>query len=179
VFWLLDAVAALYLGWWITETLGRRSLRTAYAAVVLLALASTARGAYLLETGDRHFVSLDLPSSDWTDAMRWLAARPERWLVIADPNHVYTEGPSVRIAALQDVLLDASKDPALAIYDRSAAMRVADREAALQHFDTLSAAAMKQIAVRYDADVLVDRLDRPRDLPVLFSNHGFVVYRVK
>jgi hypothetical protein len=179
VFWLLDAATAAYVAWWIADTLLHRSRPVAYAAAGLLAAAAVARGGYLLTTEQRPLVAVDLPVSSWTQAMDWLRARPERWQVVADPNHVYKYGPSVRIAALQDVVVDASKDPALAIYDRGAAMHVAEREEALQHFDDLSVTELRQVARQYGGDVLIDRRDPPRNLPVLYSNHDFVVYSLK
>jgi hypothetical protein len=86
---------------------------------------------------------------------------------------------SVRLAGEKDILLDGGKDGALAIYDRAIAMRVADRTAALANFDTFTAADARRLREKYGVDVLVADVSQRFDLPVLFSNSGFVVYDLR
>ena len=181
VFWLLDAVAAFYIAWWLAGDVGRPiAARTPWAMAALLVAASAARGAYLLNVAPaRPAVEADLAPTAWTDMMRWLASQPGRWHVLADPQHVWRFGSSVRVAAFRDTLLESGKDPALAIYDRDAARRVGERSAALASFDALSLTDVRSLAARYNLDVFVDRADRRFDLPILYRNDGFVAYDLR
>ena len=133
VFWLLDAAAAFYVAWWLVSDLARvRESRTQWAIVAVIVAVSAARGLYLLGVAPaRPMMELDLTRSQWTDAMRWVGRQPDKWHVLADPQHVARFGPSVRVAALRDTLLEVGKDPAMAIYDREVATRVAERIHAL------------------------------------------------
>src|SRR5262245_66634312 len=108
--------------------------------------------------------------------MSWLRGQPENWHVLADPQHAVLFGSSVRVAALRDTLLEAGKDPALAMYDRAAARRVLERGQALAGFDRLTTADVRTLATRYDLDVRVDRAERHFDLPILYRNDGFIAY---
>jgi hypothetical protein len=111
--------------------------------------------------------------------MMWLRQQPPDWHVLADPAHAWKYGVSVRLAAEKDTLLEISKDPALATYDRAIAMRVAERSAALADFDRLTAADMRALGARYALDVLVVDTNRAFDFPVLYRNSGFVVYDLR
>jgi hypothetical protein len=181
VFWLLDAVVAIYLSWWIMEDLmARRS--AAVRAVVILVFASLAigRGVYVLQETGRPLVRLSLPAGeDWMGAMRWLREQSVPLHVLADPAHAWKYGVSVRVAALRDTPLEAGKDPAMAMYDRGLAARVADRTLAFRDFDTWTIDDVRAVAARYDLDVFVDRTDRRFDLPVRFRNDSFVIYDLR
>jgi len=181
VFWLLDLVAVCSIGWWLLRDVGERwptSIRG--ATVALLVALSAARGYYVVDVeADRALVNVELPATPWVDAMRWLRDRPERWHVLADPDHSLVYGPSVRVAAQRDTLLDAGKDPAMAIYDRAVAARVADRTAALASFGSLSDDEVRALTTRYDLDVFVDTADRAFDFPVLYRNERFIVYKLR
>ena len=111
--------------------------------------------------------------------MRWIAGQPEPWHVFADPQHVARFGPSVRVAALRDTLLDTGKDPALAIYDRDAARRVLERATALADFDAFTTADVRALARRYNLDVFVDRASRRFEFPILYRNDGFIAYDLR
>jgi hypothetical protein len=113
------------------------------------------------------------------ETMTWLKAQPAPWHVLADPAHPWKYGISVRLAAEKDTLLDITKDPAVATYDRDTAIRVGDRTAALASFDRFSTADMRTLASRYNLDVLVVDNQRAFDLPVLFRNSGFTVYDLR
>jgi hypothetical protein len=181
IFWLLDAVTAFYLAWWLVSDLGREwRVLTRWAVAGAFVVLSAVRGGYLLTVAPaRPAAQVDLPSSPWTDAMRWLRTQPASWHVLADPGHVWRFGSSVRVAALRDTLLEAGKDPALAIYDREAARRVLERSEALVGFGSFTAADVRRVAARYDLDVFVDEADRRFEFPILYRNDRFVVYDLR
>jgi hypothetical protein len=86
----------------------------------------------------------------------------------------------VRAAALRDTPLETGKDPAMAMYDRALAARVADATRALGAIDAwASMEDVRRIDERYTIDVFVDRDDRVFPLPVLFRNDSFVVYDLR
>lgn len=180
VFWLLDVIATAYIAWWILSgPLGASTVRRAATLAVVLAL-SAARGAYVLHQGDgRPLVAITLPDTPWTEAMRWIRDQPGAWNVLADPGHAFRFGPSVRVAAERDTVLEISKDPAIAMYDRSLALRTADRERALEHFGEFDTAEVRRVGRDFAADVAVMPRSQPLDLPVLYSNAGFVVYDLR
>ncbi|HUF47623.1 MAG TPA: hypothetical protein VMM93_07370 [Vicinamibacterales bacterium] len=180
VFWLLDFVLAVYLAWWLTSGM-RWSPRAVAAVVVTLAVLSAGRGAYLLtvEHAERGLVTRALPATAWVDAMRWVAAQPIDWHVLADPDHGWKYGVSVRAAGLRDTVLETGKDTAMAMYDRDVALRVADRLTALSDFERLSTADLRRLDDRYDLDVAVLSRHMTMDLPVLYQNDQFVVYDLR
>jgi hypothetical protein len=184
VFWIMDAVLAACLAWWLIDGLAerwRRPAAVATAIVVAIGAASAARGAYLLTrvADDRQLVRLDLPPTPWTDAMRWLRTQPVDWHVLADPDHGWKYGSSVRVAGERDTVIEAGKDTSMAMYDRAIAMRVRDRLQTLAGFETLSPDAIRAAAARYDADVVIARAGQPLPFPELYRNAGFVVYDLR
>jgi hypothetical protein len=182
VFWLLDVGVAAYVAWWLVDGLARRPAgrRLRVAGLILLAAASVGRGAYVLRVeAGRPLAEIRPAPGAWADVMAWLRQQPSGWCVLADPDHAWKYGMSVRVAALRDTLLEAGKDSAMAMYDRNVAMRVAERSRALAGFDDLTAARALALRKAFGADVLVDRRDRPLDLPVLYQNAGFVVYDLR
>ena len=180
VFWLLDAVVAAYLGWWLAFDLaGRASLRRR-AVIAGLALLAVGRGAFVLHEAGRPLAQPALADDDWTAAMRWLRQQSPSWHVLADPGHAWKYGSSVRVAALRDTPLELGKDPAMAMYDAALAGRVAERTAALAGFDDWTTADdVRAVATRYDLDVFIDHTDRRFDLPTLFRTGRFVVYDLR
>jgi len=181
VFWLLDFVVAVYVAWWITGSARPRWPTHAVVAVALLAALSVGRGIFLL-TGsddDRVLVRRDLADTAWTDAMRWVGRQAADWHVLADPGHAWKYGTSVRAAALRDTVLESSKDTAMAMYDRTMAMRVRERIAALDGFEGFSTDDIRRLDARFDVDVAVMEAGQPLDLPVLYRNDRFVVYDLR
>jgi hypothetical protein len=177
VFWLLDAAVALYLAWWLVDDVGRRHAK---AIVAILALAAVGRGIYILKVEARRpLVQMQLPADAWTDAMTWLSRQPASWNVLADPGHAWKYGSSVRVAALRDTVLEDGKDSAMAMYDRSVALRVSERARALAGFDGLSLDQLSALDARYDIDVVVEPAGRPLALPVLYRNAGFAIYDLR
>ncbi|ODS56200.1 MAG: hypothetical protein ABS36_07265 [Acidobacteria bacterium SCN 69-37] len=182
IFWLLDAAVAIYVAWWIVATLmvrwpvGRRAM-----VIGALAVLAVARGAYVLHETHRPIAQVEASADeDWLRVMQWLRDRPSSWHVLADPGHAWKYGISVRAAALRDTPLELGKDPAMAMYDRALALRVAERTVALGDFDAWSdVGPIRQADRRYDIDVFVDRTDRAFPLPVLYRNASFVVYDLR
>ncbi len=177
VFWLLDVAATAYLAWWLLSgPLGSTRARRALVLGLVVAL-STARGTYVLAHGDgRRLVDVGLPDTPWTATMTWLGGQSPAWNVLAHPAHAWKYGSSVRVAAARDTVLELSKDPALAIYARATALRVATREVALSGFDAFTTEDIRRVARQFSADVVVTARQQPLDLPVLYQNVGFVVY---
>ena len=181
IFWLLDAVVAFYLAWWLVSDLARtKGARAGWVIVAVIVVASSIRGLYLVGVAPgRPLVQAHLPRSQWSEAMFWLRGQPANWHVLADPQHAVLFGSTVRVAALRDTLLEAGKDPALAIYDREAARRVLERTRALEGFDRFTTADVRKLASQYHLDVLIDRADRRFDLPILYRNDGFIAYDLR
>lgn len=176
VFWVLDFLAVAYIAWWLT-----RAPRVATVAVAILAVASAARGYYLLEVWqpERQLVTTDLPQTPWVDAMSWLRTQPADWHVLADPDHAWKYGVSVRIAAERDTVLEGVKDSALALYSRDVAVRVAGRTRDLVDFPLITTTRARALAATYDVDVVIVESGHQLDLPVLYRNDHFVIFDLR
>ena len=176
VFWILDFAAIAAIAWWLTQ-----SRRMAMVAIGVCLAGSAARGYYLLEVDqpERQLVRITLPDTPWMDAMRWLAAQPPDWHVLADPGHAWKYGISVRVGANKDTLVESVKDSAIAIYDRAIAMRVADRVHFTSEYDQMSTARLRMLDEKYGLDVAVVTAGSALDLPLLYRNAGFAVYDVR
>jgi hypothetical protein len=178
VFWLLDAIAFIYVAWWLVDDLANR---TKAAPVILAALVTVAcaRGIYILHDTGRAFARVDLPADDWTDAMRWIRSQPAGQLVLADPGHAWKYGTSVRVAALHDTVLEQGKDSAMAMYDRAIGYRISDRTIALAGFDTFTEEQFRALARRYGAQLLVFERQRDLTLPRVYQNARFAIYDLR
>jgi hypothetical protein len=181
IFWLLDVVVAIYVAWWLaSDRMSKWPSARRAAAVGVLACLAIGRGVFVLHEAGRPLVQVRPPTDDWMDTMTWLRGQPAHWHVLVDPGHAWKYGISVRAAALRDTPLEIGKDPAMAMYDRRLAMRVADRTVALGNFDAWSSPEeVLQIAAHYEVDVFVDHVDRRFPFPVLFRNNSFVVYDLR
>ncbi len=179
VFWVLDAVTAAYVAWWLLDSVAaRHGVAIRAALIAALALASASRGFYVLRVEtERPIASLALAATEWTDVMAWLRTQPASWHVLADPGHAWLFGSSVRVSARRDTMLEASKDTAMALYDRGVALRVAERTAALEH--GITADRLGALDDRYQLDVLVTDDATPFDRPILYRNARFVVYDLR
>lgn len=178
IFWLLDGAAMIYLAWWLVDDVAA-SRRAQLAAAAVLAVLACGRGVYILANTGRPLVRIALPADDWTGVMNWLRDQAKDWHVLADPGHAWRYGTSVRVAALRDTTLELGKDSAMALYDRSLAIRVAEREQALASFETFSAADLQAIGRRFDAHVVVVPVDRSLDLPRIYANGRFAAYSLR
>ena len=177
IFWLVDFLALVYLIAAVADS--RTSMtRTAIVTIALLAL-SIGRGTYvmLVERPERALFEVHLPESPWEDAMRWMARQPPDVHVLADPEHAWKYGTSVRVSAERDVLLEEVKDSALAIYSRDVAVRLVERTDALGHFASLTADRARDLARRYDLDYLVTEADLA--LPAAYRNTQFRIYSLR
>ena len=180
VFWMLDVFATFYAVWWLCEA-GRpaaRRTRTIVAAAAIL-VSSVARGTYagFYEFPDRPLFGVDIGNPDWRDAMAWARSTDVGSGWLADPMHAAKYGSSLRAAGWRDVLLERMKDHALAIYDRSAAMRVAERERALAALAWDSPSGARALAKRYDLDYLI--IDRSIDLPLAHRSGSLFIYNLR
>ena len=146
-------------------------------ACVIAAL-SLARGTYSLfvQFPDRPLFDVDV-KGDWRDAMAWARTTDLSSGWLADPMHAARYGSSIRAVAHRDVLLERIKDRALAMYDRSAAMRVNDRERALQVLQWDTPEGARALARRYDLDYLI--IDRELDLPLAHRSGSLFIYRLR
>jgi len=178
VFWLIDAVALIYVAWWLIDWVTPKP-RLRMAVTALLVALACGRGAFILHDTGRALARVELADDDWTEAMQWIRTRPVGWQVLADPGHAWKYGASVRVAAWRDVLLEQSKDSAMAMYDRTIASRVADRASALAEFERFNEEQFRSLGAKYDAHVLV--VERPRELalPRLYDNERFVIYGLR
>jgi hypothetical protein len=150
------------------------------AVAAMIVVASLGRGVYILNVEARRpLAQASLPATPWTDVATWLTTQPASWHVLADPQHAWKYGSTVRVAARRDTVLDLSKDPSIAMYSREIAMRVAERSAALEGFDDLSIDQLRVLDRRYAVDVMVDRTTRALPLPILYRNPEFIVYDLR
>jgi hypothetical protein len=182
VFWLLDFFLALLGAWLLIDSpFVRRSGWIPRAAIAAAALLAVGRGLYTLNDAGatRGPVQIHLKADDWTEAMTWINAQPADWMVLAHPDHAWLYGPSVRVAASRDVVVESVKDSAISMYDRDVAMRTAERLAAVSPYDTLDAARARAIGAKYGASVVVAETARPIDLPLLHRNATFSVYDIR
>jgi hypothetical protein len=179
-FWVLDVVFAAYLAWWLATDVARATrLRAAVVGIVLTF--SIGRGVYLVSgpQSDRAIVTIGWPSTTWMEAMHWLRGQPADWHVLADPGHGWKYGPSVRLAAAKDVVLEIGKDSALAMYDRAIAMRVAERGLALAAYPALRTDDLRALDAKYDLDVAIVEATASQSLPELYRNRDFVIYDLR
>jgi hypothetical protein len=188
VFWLVDAVATMYVLSVIADR--KQSVlppaarmapaRPAAPIIVASLLAiSLGRGIYVMvvEHPERSLFEIHLAPSPWHDATAWLAQQPRDIHVLADPGHGWKYGTSVRVAAARDVFLEDVKDSALAIYSRDVALRVNERSAAIGNFDDLTAERALDLARRYDLHFLITSHDLP--LPIAYRNDQFRIYDLR
>jgi hypothetical protein len=178
VFWLLDAIALIYVAWWLVDDLAHQRSAAMVVAAALVALACV-RGVYILYDTGRAFARVDLPADDWTDAMGWIRSQPPDLMVLADPGHAWKYGSSVRVASLHDTVLEQGKDSAMAMYDRGIGHRISDRAIALAGFETFTEDQLRTMAQRYGARLLVIERQRDLTLPRLYQNARFAVYDVR
>jgi hypothetical protein len=190
VFWMADLLAMLGVVWWLAEapTPARRPAtglaaapaearpRWAFAALAALALL---RGSYALfiEHPERPLFAVRAPVDAWSDVSGYLRREtPPGTHVLADPNHAWRFGSSLRVLAARDVFLENVKDEAMSMYDRRMAQRIAERRIALGDFEVRTAGELQALGRRYDLHVVVS--ERDLSLPELYRNARFRVYRL-
>jgi hypothetical protein len=178
VFWCLDILATIYVVWWLAEGT-KPSPRRAAAVAALVLAASLTRGVYTMfvQFPDRRLFAVDIQHDDWREAMAFARTTDPRSLWLADPVHAAKYGSSLRAAGQRDVLVEALKDRAIAMYDRGVALQVAERLDAAQRtpWDTRDGALA--LARRYSLDYLV--IDRQLDLPLAHRSGSLFVYKLR
>jgi hypothetical protein len=178
VFWILDLFATIAIVWLIAEWRPRPGARAPVVLALALLAFSCVRAGYfmIVRYPDRSIAAIAPEPDAWQDAMRWAQSTDvgSHWL--AHPDHAFLFGSSLRVSGRRDVLLDASKDPAVAIFDRDIAMQVAERARAVADFRTLTAGRAGELARRYDLDYLITEAVLP--LPLAYHNARFNVYAV-
>ena len=181
VFWILDVFAAVYVVWWLVEGANSKlpTPRSQMAVACIIAALSLMRGAYsmFVEFPDRPLFGVDIKTGDWSDSMTWARTTDLSSGWLADPLHAARYGSSLRATAHRDVLLERIKDRALAMYDRGAALRVNDRERALQVLQWDTPDGARALARRYDLDYLI--IDRELDLPLAHRSGSLFIYRLR
>jgi len=181
IFWMLELMAAIYLVWMAVELWRHAGIRPAVRrwVTIVLALASVSRGTYIMaiEHPGRRIIQMAPPEDPWSDVMTWVRQTPVDAHVLADPNHAFRHESSERILGQRDVLLEASKDTAVATYSRSIAHRVFERIQALGDFETLTTERARSLAERYDLDYLIT--EHRLDLPRVYENEQFNVYALQ
>jgi hypothetical protein len=185
VFWLVELVAFIVIvlnvsAMVVAGRVGARavSVSPVKALALFLILLSVVRGASIvIGEKDGRLVTVDLPADDWTNAMMWLRAQPAGVHVLADPDHAWMYGSSVRVAAERDVFHEDIKDAALAMYDRNVAMRVVERRALAGGLGDKGVDELRALAARYALDYLVT--DRRLPLPLAYENATFRVYTLR
>jgi hypothetical protein len=179
VFWILDLLAIVSVIWIVGDLRGRHATRAPMVLTAALLLFSVSRSVYLLAVRfpERSIARAAPAESDWVDAMRYAQTTDVRSHWIAHPDHTFLYGSGVRVSGRRDVFMERSKDPAIAMYDRAIAMRVAERLRAVGDFDALTADRARELASRYDLDYLITEM--PLALPVAYRNGRFQVYRLQ
>ncbi len=180
VLWQLELLATAYVVWALAEGpwMSTPAARRGAVVAVVLAAVSVARGYYILRVEhDHRLVAVHLPASDWQRMGAWIASNtaPEAH-VLADPDHVWSAGGSLRVLARRDVLLEGVKDAAIAIYSRDSALRVTERRRAIGDFNTLTEARAHALAVTYALDYLLT--EQPLQLPLVHTEGRLKLYRL-
>jgi len=181
VLWQIELLATAYVVWTIAEApwLRMPAARRGMVLAALLAAIGIARGYYVLRVEhDHQLVAVHLPASDWQRMGAWIAANtaPQAHL-LADPDHVWTYGSSLRVSATRDVALEGVKDAAIAIYSRDSALRVTDRRSAIGDFHTLTEARAAALAATYALDYLLT--EQPLQLPLVHVEGRLKLYRLR
>jgi hypothetical protein len=178
IFWMLDFLATVYAVWALAEGSNAGDRRARTVAIILFAL-SAIRGAYIhvFVFPDRPVFSINIPDTDWGRAMAWARTSQIDSYWLADPMHAVYYGSSLRVAGLRDVFVEAVKDQAIGMYDRSVAMRTQERVAALREFNSLTSARARELAETYALDYLI--CEQRLDLPVAFASGELWVYRLR
>ena len=88
---------------------------------------------------------LKVPDNDWGRTMAWARNTPPDSGWLADPMHAVLYGTSLRVAGERDVFVEAVKDAAIGMYERSVAIRTRDRIAAVGDFAALTPARARTL----------------------------------
>ena len=150
IFWMLDFLATIYAVWGLAEGMAPAPRRARLTAAVI-AVASLARGSYVLfvKFPERRIAELKVPDNDWGRTMAWARSTPPGSGWLADPMHAVLYGTSLRVAGERDVCVEAVKDAAIGMYERSVAIRTRDRIAAIGDFVALTPERARTLGAQY------------------------------
>lgn len=178
IFWLLDLLAIVYLVWWIGEGATASSRRAQWLAAALF-VASVVRGGYVMFVmfPDRPIAEVHVRDDDWGRAMAWAQGTDVASGWLADPIHAAMYGTSVRLAGRRDVMVEALKDGALGMYDRSVAMRTRERLEAIGDFELMTPSRARALGAAYGLDYLIT--EQTLDLPVAFTSGAISIYTIR
>lgn len=173
VFWFIDLLAVVAFIW-LVESRTRAGSRAAAVLTLVLLAASAARGVYLMQVRfpERAMFRALPPDSPWERVMAWARTTDKGSHWLAHPNHAFLYGSSVRVSGRRDVFVEATKDPALAMYDRSIALHVTERLPLVSNFDSLTSSDVQKLAQQYGLDYMVTEMQLPlavayRQLPLI------------
>jgi hypothetical protein len=194
---LIILPVAPLLIWIIQRTIGSAAWRRVASGVVLLAISAITGlvvGVYHIWGPGLHPTG---PHTDWEDAQLWARDNTPRDALFITPPHlwwlyqsdwrVFSERSSV--ATLTE-LLEAAFSPAYVGYWRPRFEAVApgalaqfrgnifeNKAVTAAAYYSLSTADMEAVARRYGADYLVVERPHAYDLPIVYENSGYTVYR--
>jgi hypothetical protein len=118
-----------------------------------------------------------VPADAWSDVSGYLRrTTPPDTHILADPDHAWRFGTSLRVLAARDVFLENVKDEAMSMYDRRMAQRIAERRLALGDFSRRTAPDLVALGRRFALDLVVS--ERDLALPEIYRNQQFRVYRL-
>lgn len=180
VFWPIEFLATAYMVWVVAEapwTVKPVAARARILVAVLL-VAAAARGFYVLRIEhDNPLVAVGLQRTEWQRLGRWIAAStPRDAHFLVHPEHVYRYGSSFRVVAQRDVLLEAVKDRAMALYSRDAAIRLEERLQAARDLAVLDESRITLLARKFDLDYLVT--ERELDFRLVHREGALRLYRL-
>ena len=177
VFWMLDFLAMIYLVWTIADADPQTVRRPVAVAMLVMALA-VSRGVYVIrvEFPDRPLFEAAVPG-DWGRVMAWAQTTPRETGWLAHPNHAAIYGTSLRMAAARDVFVEAAKDGAVGMYDRTIAFRTRDRLKEIPDFPNMSPERARELSAKYDLDYMI--AERDLALPLVFTSGPLRVYQLR
>jgi hypothetical protein len=201
VFWMLDVMAITYGIWLLAEGWGQTTVRPhdggqttvrphdggqtrvrsrsdPMVAAAVLILFSVIRGVYVMrvEFPGRSLFETGV-SGDWAQFAAWAQTTTVESRFLADPNHAAQYGTSLRMAAARDVFVEAAKDGAIGMYDRTIALRTRERIEAARDFAEMNEDRGRQMAVEHGLDYLVT--ERDLRLPQAFRAGTIRVYQLR
>jgi hypothetical protein len=181
VFWMFDYLATIYVVWAIAEggvvRMSPAPMRQAQLTAAAVLAFSVLRGIYVVVESERPAVQISIPDDDWGRVMAWARTTETDAGWLADPLHAVLYGTSVRVAGERDVLVEAVKDAAIGMYDRSIAVRTDQRIRAVPDFNALTPADARRLGAEYDLEFLVT--EQTLDLPLAFQSGALRAYRLQ
>ena len=151
VFWMADLLAMLGIVWWLAEARPAAASRrggTGRGGAPALGLrrgwppspsAAAATRCSSSIPNARCSRCRRPPTPGPTSRATCAGPRRPATHVLADPDHAWRFGTSLRVLAARDVFLENVKDEAMSMYDRRMAQRVAERRLALGDFEARTA----------------------------------------